>query len=59
MDRSKQLERLLLSEKISQDFFKVYDKAVASPHIRKPVAYSLHKIWEQWDAKEEEREIDE
>ena len=59
MDKSEQLKRLQLSEKLSQEFFEVYDKAVASPHIRKPVAYSLHKVWEQWDAKEEEREVEE
>lgn len=59
MSKSEQLERLLLNEKISQDFDKVYRKAVASPYIKKPIAYSLYQVWKQWDAKEEPREVEE
>ena len=59
MDKTKELERLLLNEKILQDFDKVYRKAIASPYIKKPIAYSLYIVWKQWDAKEEEREVEE
>lgn len=59
MNKTKELERLLLNEKILQDFDKVYRKAIASPYIKKPVAYSLYKVWKQWDAKEEPREVEE
>lgn len=55
MDKSEQLQRLRLSEKLSKEFFEIYDKAVASPYVRKPVAYSLYKLWRKWDVKEKER----
>ena len=56
MNSSEQLKRLRLSEKLSKEFFEIYDKAVASPYVHKPVAYSLYKLWRKWDVKEKVRE---
>lgn len=58
MDKSEQLKRkkLRLNEKLSKEFFEIYDKAVASSYVHKPVAYSLYKLWRKWDAKEKVRE---
>lgn len=56
MNNSEQLQRLRLSEKLSKEFFEIYDRAVASPYVHKPVAYSLYKLWRKWDAKEKVRE---
>lgn len=55
MDKAEQLKRLRLSEKLSKEFFEIYDRAVASPYVHKPVAYSLYKLWRKWDAKERSR----
>ena len=58
MDKSEQLKRLQLSEKLSKEFFEIYDKAVALPYVRKPVAYSLYKLWRRWDVKEKVRDAE-
>ena len=55
MDKSEELKRLRLSEKLSKEFFEIYDKAVASPYVHKPVSYSLYKLWRKWDVKERSR----
>ena len=58
MDKSEQLKRLQLSEKLSKEFFEIYDKAVALPYVHKPVAYSLYKLWRRWDVKEKVRDAE-
>ena len=55
MNKSEELKRLRLSEKLSKEFFEIYDKAVATSYVHKPVAYSLYKLWRKWDAKEKVR----
>lgn len=58
MDNSEQLKRLQLSEKLSKEFFEIYDKAVATSYVHKPVAYSLYKLWRRWDVKEKVRDAE-
>lgn len=53
MNRSEELERLLLMEKISSQFDKEYRKAKEQSYIQKPIAYALYQVWKYWDAKGE------
>jgi hypothetical protein len=59
MNTEELIERLRLNDEIISEFSKIYDKAVASPYIRKPIAYTLYKLWRKWDAKEKPREVEE
>lgn len=51
-----------MTEKQSQDLQRVikeisteYEKALTTPYVFKPMAYTLYKVWSRWDSKEHKR----
>lgn len=52
-------QEMILGELMKREFIGMYDEAVKSPYIRKPISYTLYRMWRKYNANEEEREVDE
>ena len=54
-----EIQEMILGDIMRGEFIKIYDEAEKSPYIRKPISYTLHRMWKKYDANEEEREVEE